>query len=271
MSEFSRILIDRSGYDAEGFPEVYDRSRPSPPPELLEILMVVAQVTRPRLVVDLGAGTGLSTRVWAERAEEVIGVEPNARMVEQARLATQAPNVHYVEAFAANTALGEGSADLVTCAQAFHWMEPAPVLAEAGRILRRGGVFAAYDYDVPPVIHPEVDEAFGAHFAARQLARQRLELHPGAATWPKESHLERIRDSGQFRFVRELVCHGFDRADAARIMGLAQSVGGPRTLFDGEEAEVEQTFDQLREAAQRELGEQSRPMVICYRVRLGVK
>ena len=87
MSEFSRILIDRSGYDAEGFPEVYDRSRPSPPPELLEILMVVAQVTRPRLVVDLGAGTGLSTRVWAERAEEVIGVEPNARMVEQARLA----------------------------------------------------------------------------------------------------------------------------------------------------------------------------------------
>jgi SAM-dependent methyltransferase len=154
VSEFSQMLIERSGYEAEGFAHVYDRYRPSPPPELLEILAVVAQVDRPRLVVDLGAGTDFSTRVWAERAEEVIGVEANARMVERGRLATPAPNVGYVEAFTAETGLDEASADFVTCAQAFHWMESAPVLAEAARILRRGGVFAAYDYDVPPVSTP---------------------------------------------------------------------------------------------------------------------
>jgi SAM-dependent methyltransferase len=271
VSEFSRTLIERSGYDAEGFADAYDRYRPSPPPELLEILTVVAQVDRPRLVVDLGAGTGLATRVWARRAEQVIGVEANSRMVERARLATSAPNVHYVEAFATETGLDEGSADLVTCAQAFHWMEPAPVLAEAARILRRGGVFAAYDYDVPPVVHPEVDAAFAAHFEARRLARKRLGLQAGAATWPKERHLERIRASGHFQFARGVVCHGFDETDAARLVGLAESIGGPRALFGADAPDVGETFERLRETAERVLGARSWPMVVCYRVRLGVK
>jgi SAM-dependent methyltransferase len=271
VSKFSQTLIERSGYEAEGFADVYDRYRPAPPPELLEILMVVAQVKRPRLVVDLGAGTGLSTRVWAERADEVIGVEANARMVERARLATSAPKVHYVEALATETGLAEGSADLVTCAQAFHWMEPAPVLAEAARILRRGGVFAAYDYDIPPVVHPEVDDAFAAHFEARRSARKRLGLQAGAATWPKERHLERIRESQRFRFAREIVSHGFDVTDAERLVGLAESVGGPSALFGGDAPEVEETFEGLRETAQRVLGERSWPIVVCYRIRIGVK
>src|SRR6266540_5510528 len=98
VNEFSQALIDRSGYEGEAFAETYDLHRPSPPARLLEILMFVAQLERPRLVVDLGAGTGLSTRVWAECAEAVVGVEPNAAMVARARLATAASNVRYVEA-----------------------------------------------------------------------------------------------------------------------------------------------------------------------------
>jgi SAM-dependent methyltransferase len=271
VTEFSRGLIDRSGYEREGFAELYDRHRLAPPPALLEILTLVAQVERPGLVVDFGAGTGLSTRVWIERAEQVVGIEPNARMVERARHTTRARDVLYVEAFANDTGLPEGSADLVTCAQAFHWMEPIPVLAEAARILRRGGVFAAYDYDVPPVVHPEVDDAFTLHFTARRGARERLGLEAGAATWPKERHLERIRESGRFRFAREIVCHGFEEVNAARIVGLAASVGGPRALFGGEAPEVEASFARLREVVQRVLGERSAPMVVSYRIRLGIK
>lgn len=270
VSEFSRGLIDRSGYEREGFPELYDRHRLSPPRSLLQILTLVAQIERLRLVVDLGAGTGLSTRPWAERAERVVGVEPNAQMIERARRATRARNVRYTEAFADDTGLREGSADLVTCVQAFHWMEPKRVLAEAARILRRGGVFAACDYDVPPVVHPEVDHAFAVHFAARRRARARLGLEAGAATWPKERHIERIRASGHFRRVREIVCHGFDEADAGRIVGLAESIGGPRAFFGGDAPEVDDSFERLREAAGRYLGERLSPMVVCYRIRLGV-
>ena len=271
MSEFSQVLIDRSGYEQAGFAGVYDRYRPQPPPALLDILQLVAQVERPRLVVDLGAGTGLSTRVWAERADEVVGVEANASMLAQARAATAAPNVRYVEAFAAETGLGGGGADVVTCSQAFHWMEPVPVLAEAARLLRRGGVFAAYDYDVPPLVEPTVDTAFSAQLAARRAARDAAGLPPGGTRWPKERHLERIRGSGRFRSARELVCHAFDETSAERVVGLAESIGGPRGLFGNAAREVTESFTRLRDVAHSVLGDGRRPMVLCYRIRAGVK
>jgi SAM-dependent methyltransferase len=271
MSAFSEMLVARSGYERDGFADVYDAYRPTPPVALLDMLKLVAQVERPRLVVDLGAGTGLSTRVWAERADELIGVEANASMLGRARAATTAANVRYIHAFAAETGLASGEAEIVTCAQALHWMEPAPVLAEAARLLRTGGVFAAYDYDVPPLVHPEVDDAFAALFLARKGARERLGIEAGAATWPKESHLDQIRASGQFRFARELVCQGFQETSAERVVGLAESIGGPRALFDGQAPEVEESFARLLDIARAVLGDHAWPMVVCYRIRVGVK
>src|ERR1035437_4594814 len=60
-----------------GFAPVYDRFRPQPPEVAVDVLCQIAQVERPGLVVDLGCGTGLSTRIWAGRAERVIGIEPS--------------------------------------------------------------------------------------------------------------------------------------------------------------------------------------------------
>lgn len=268
---FSATMIARSGYDRDGFATAYDRYRPSPPPDLLHILATLAQAQRPDLVVDLGAGTGLSTRAWAGRARRVVGIEPNPRMVSHARDSGGEPGVGYLVAFGHRTGLAAGRADLVTCAQAFHWMEPAPVLAEAARILRPGGVFAAYDYDLPPVVQPEVDAAFAAHFAARARARERLGLAAGAATWPKQRHLEQIRASGHFRFAREIVCHGCQETDAARLTGLAESLGGPAGLFGGQAPEVTESSRLLAETAHRVLEDRTWPMFVCYRVRLGVK
>jgi SAM-dependent methyltransferase len=273
VSEFSSTLIGRSGYELEGFAEIYDASRPAPPSALLDVLMHVAQTPRPRLVVDLGAGTGLSTRVWAAPADEVVGVEANPAMIVRARAATDAANVRFVEAFASATGLPAGGADVVTCAQSFHWMEPQPVLAEAARLLRPGGVFAAYDYDVPfgLVVHPEIDAAWIAHFGARGEARRRLALEAGAARWPKERHVEQIRASGRFGLARELVCHGWDDVDAARIAGLAQSIGGPHGIFGDDAPEVAETFERLRATAERVLGDRHVPMLVCYRIRIGVR
>lgn len=265
------MLIRRSGYEGTGFADLYDVHRPAPPRELLDIILMIAQLERPRRVVDLGAGTGLSTRVWADLADEVIGVEANPGMLERARASTAAANVRYVQAFASETGLAGGSTDVVTCAQAFHWMDPDAVLAEVARLLRPGGVLAAYDYDVPPVVHPEVDAAFSRLFAARHAARTRLDLEAGASTWPKEEHLRRIRESGRFRSAREIVCHSFERADARRIVGLARSIGGPLGLFAGAAPEVEDAFEQLRTTAAEILHERTWPMVVCYRARLGVR
>jgi SAM-dependent methyltransferase len=50
-------------------------------------------------------------------------------------------------------------------------MEPEPTLAEAARILRPGGIFAAYDYDWPPIVHWQVEAAFEE--LQRRVARAR--------------------------------------------------------------------------------------------------
>jgi SAM-dependent methyltransferase len=271
VSSFSESLVARSGYEWDGFAAVYDEFRPSPPDALVDLLARYAGRGRPRLVVDLGCGTGLSTRAWAPHADAVTGVELNSAMADHARAATQAANVRFVDADASHTGLPAAGADIVTCAQSFHWMEPELVLAEAARLLRPGGVFAAYDYDVPPAVHPEVDDAFAAHAEARSAARARLGLPAGAVTWPKREHVDRIRASGHFRFAREVVCHGAGEVDARRLIGMAESIGGPRVIFGDQAPEVGETFERLREVAERVLGDRTWPMHVGYRVRIGVR
>src|SRR5579884_102104 len=145
-----------------GEAHLYDQTRPSPPPVLLDILTQLIHTPRPSLVVDLGSGTGLSTAIWGERAQRVIGIEPNADMrAEAVRKAEDHPyaaQIEYREGVAHQTGLPDGCADIVTAAQSFHWMEPTATLAEVARILRPGGLFAAYDYDAPPAIHWELDQ-----------------------------------------------------------------------------------------------------------------
>jgi SAM-dependent methyltransferase len=269
IGHYSQLLIGRSGYDSDDFTAGYDAHRPAPPPALLDLLCLVAQVERPRLVVDLGAGTGLSTRAWANRADDVVGVEANPQMRDRAAQATAAPNVRYVHAYAHETGVADGTADLVTCSQSFHWMEPEPVLAEAARVLRPGGVFAAYDYDWPPVVHWKVEQAFRELSDA--VGRARVEHGNPRPRYVKEEHLERIRSSGLFRFAREVVLHAAEEGSAEKLMGMVFSLG-PMVVLLGEGApEVEERLERLREVVERTMGARTLPWYVCYRVRLGVK
>jgi SAM-dependent methyltransferase len=261
-------LIASSGYHHEGFAAHYDRYRPRPPEVLLDTLCLYARRERPALVVDLGCGTGLSTRAWSGRAERVIGVEPNGAMLAAAE---PADGVEYREGFAHDTGLDDACADVVTCSQSLHWMEPEPTFAEAARILRPGGVFAAYDYDWPPVIEPEVDEAFDAYQARRGDAREKRVLKRGADVWKKSEHLPRMRASGRFNFCRELVLHSIESGDADRVVGFARSLGMPAADPTDEELEDELRIDDLEDVARRVLGDRTVPFLFGYRVRLGVR
>jgi SAM-dependent methyltransferase len=262
VSGFSEELINRSGYARAGFADVYDDARPSPPATLLRALCLLAETERPRLVVDLGSGTGLSTRAWGGLADEVVGLEPNAAMRAVAESRTADRGVRYVEGLATDTGLADGSADIVTCSQSFHWMEPEPTLAEAARILRPRGVFAAYDYDLPPLVSRDVDRAFADHLRRRRELRERLGLPMGTERWPKREHLARIEASGQFSEVREVVLHGETEGGAERLTRLARSIGP---------ALDELETDELEAAARRALEDRVVPWLVGYRVRLGIR
>jgi SAM-dependent methyltransferase len=265
VSQYSAQLIERSGFSDRRFPAGYDAHRPAPPSALLDLLCQVSQVERPRLVVDLGCGTGLSTRAWADRADEVVGVEASEAMQAQAEAETGAANVRYVNAFGDATGLRSEAADIVTCSQSFHWMEPASTLAEVARILRPGGVFAAYDYDWPPIVQWEVEAAFEEML--RRIRRHRRER----PRHEKAGHLGRIAASGYFRYTCEALVHSRETGGAGRIIGIAFSLGPLTVLLEGGLSEEELGLAKLRETAARVLDDREVPWFLCYRVRLGVK
>ena len=250
----------------------YDRARPMPPPALLDLLTQLIHLPHPALVVDLGSGTGLSTAIWGERAEQVIGIEPNADMRKEAVHNVEdhpyAAHIEYREGVAHQTGLPDGCADIVTAAQAFHWMEPTATLAEIARILRPGGLFAAYDYDSPPALHWELDRL------AQEVGSRLVELvwERGFAhtlkIWPKDKHLDRMRESGHFRFTREVCLHHIEQGDAARFLEMMRS-NAFSNQFQFTEQEI--GLDRLSRAAFQSLGSEPVPWYISYRVRIGIR
>jgi SAM-dependent methyltransferase len=262
-----RSRLERSGYHRPGFAEHYDRYRPRPPLALLDLLPPLAGVDRPRLVVDLGSGTGLSTRFWAERADEVVGVEPNEAMRAFAEEVTEASNVRYVDGSGYATGLQDACADLVTAAQSLQWMRPEHVFPEVHRILRRGGVFCAYEYFVlqTPLWQPEAE--WEVVLTRKRELRATLGLDEDAHVWPVNR--ERLEVSGAFRYTRELVLHSVESGDGDRLLGLAMSEGSMTTLLEAGATEEEVGIDRLRVAA--ETMREPVPWWIGYRAWIGMK
>ena len=114
----------------------YDAGRPSYPQGAIDVLFDGLGDFGDVVAVDLGAGTGISSRLLADRGASVTAIEPNQAMREAAQ---PHPRVEWVAGSAEWTGLAEASADLVTAFQAFHWFDHAKALEEIVRILRPGG------------------------------------------------------------------------------------------------------------------------------------
>ena len=94
--------------------------------------------------VDVGAGTGIWTRMLADRGlHSVVAVEPNDDMRERGIESSRGTNLLWRKGSAEATGLPNGSADLVTMASSLHWADFDQACMEFHRILRPGGAFAA--------------------------------------------------------------------------------------------------------------------------------
>jgi SAM-dependent methyltransferase len=114
----------------------YDRARPSYPPALIDDLLVAG----PCSVLDVGCGTGIAARLFADRGCEVLGVEPDERMAAVARghgLSVEAGTFETWEA-------DDRRFDLVSAAQCWHWIDPDGGAAKAAQVLRPGGRLALF-------------------------------------------------------------------------------------------------------------------------------
>jgi SAM-dependent methyltransferase len=125
-----------------GLAGLYARCRPTYPAAAIDFVVRRTRLGPGSLLVDVGCGTGISARLFAERGVTVVGVEPNAAMRAQAGAVPSPPGTpapRYADGTAEATGLADASADVVLAAQAFHWFRPEPALAEFRRVLKPGG------------------------------------------------------------------------------------------------------------------------------------
>jgi SAM-dependent methyltransferase len=138
MSDLSR-LDPTSRFT--GLADVYARHRPSYPPAAVDLILHECGLGPGSVLVDVGCGTGISSRLFAARGLRVIGIEPNGEMLAKAwqQGGPQGNVPEYRPGQAEHTGLDDAVADGVLAAQAFHWFDASAALAEFSRILRPGG------------------------------------------------------------------------------------------------------------------------------------
>lgn len=119
----------------------YVKYRPGYPEAIVAYLHTVHHLTIGSIIADIGAGTGISARLFLDKGYTVMTVEPNTAMREKCiELLGQYQNFKTSSGTAEHTMLEAGSVDAVLCAQAFHWFNNADTKAEFKRILKTGGI-----------------------------------------------------------------------------------------------------------------------------------
>lgn len=117
--------------------ENYVRFRPSYPTEVIDVLRTECGLTSEFVVADIASGTGLFTRLLLQNGNRVFGVEPNKDMrAAGEHFLAGFPKFTSVNASAESTTLPDQSVDLITCAQAAHWLRREEALQEFQRILK---------------------------------------------------------------------------------------------------------------------------------------
>lgn len=121
----------------------YVKYRPSYPTAVLDCLRDECGLVAPSVIADIGSGTGNLARLFLQKGNRVIGIEPNKEMREagEAYLAEFA-NFSSINGTAEATTLPDDSVDFVTAGQAAHWFDREKSLPELRRILRPGGTIA---------------------------------------------------------------------------------------------------------------------------------
>ena len=221
-----------------GCADAYAKYRPTYPREAIDATVRGAPSASGLRIVDVGAGTGISSRLYAARGCVVVAVEPNAEMRMggarhddglEARPTTEEkdtgqrpvpPRIKWVDGTAERTGLPDACADLVVCAQAFHWFRPAEALSEFARILDARSPLRRV-----ALIWNELDDADGATRGYREHMRRHAVESPQSPwnTPPGEPLMKPEARAAGFAHPRIERYPSFQELDEEGLVGRARS------------------------------------------------
>ena len=160
----------------------YVRHRAGFPKSLFDRLIAWNIGTGNQTMVDLGTGTGSLARGFALRNNEVVGIDPDQKMLDAAaKLDLEAGvTIEYRLASAEETGLKDNSADVVTAGQCWHWFDRQKAAAEIRRILEPNGKLIVAHYDWIPLKDNVVrlTEKLIEHYNPRWLGGNQFGIHP---------------------------------------------------------------------------------------------
>lgn len=150
----------------------YALFRPHYPDALGKMLAELAPSTQ--LALDVGCGSGQFSEVLANDFDQVIAIDGSAEQLAQAK---PHPKIQYCQAFAENIPLAYQSVDLISVAQAAHWLDLDKFYAEVHRIAKPNAILALITYGVFHVDEEHLNHYF-RHFYEVTIAPY----------WPPERH-----------------------------------------------------------------------------------
>ena len=181
MSEDDRTgepsIADVFGSRAAG----YALHRPSYPAAMIDWLAGLAPATE--LAWDCAAGNGQAATLLADRFARVVATDQSEAQIAHARPHSR---VEYRVAPAERSGLAAATVDLVTVAQALHWLPLEAFYPEVERVLKPAGVFAAWTYTVirvSPEVDPILDDFYGRR-VGRHWDSRRRHVEEGYASLP---------------------------------------------------------------------------------------
>jgi SAM-dependent methyltransferase len=206
--------------------QAYERGRPEYPPAAIGALAAELRLTPEARVLDLAAGTGKLTRALVAAGLDVVAVEPQAPLRET--LAGHVGSERVLDGLAERIPLADAKLDAVTVADAIHWFDHGPALAEIARVLRPGGGLA--------VLVTAADWS-GASWSD-ELGRMLMGLRPDHPQFDGPAWQDSVRESGAWSEPREIRVTVSQPTSPQRLRDHIESFSWIAAMGDDERAEL---------------------------------
>lgn len=229
--------------DFTSLAEDYAKYRPGYAPKVLEATLDL-QDKRPTEIeaIDVGAGTGIWSRLMASAGCHVTAVEPNDAMRAEGQRGNGSFAIEWRKGSAEDIGLEDNSADVVTMASSFHWADFNAAVNEFARILRPGGWFFAlwnprHIDDNPLLVEIEAK--------LKELVPNMKRVSSGRSEFCA-GLTDRLLQAGPFDRVVYIDGRHVERMDRERYLGVWRSVNDIRVQAGPEKFDCFMNFIEQR-------------------------
>ena len=169
---------------------------------MMEEIVKASPIISGHRALEVGCGTGIATKLFAERDYSITALEPGESLIREAKRTVQSnPAIQFINQTLENWPLENEAFDLVFSAEAFHWVDKSIGYTKVCQALKKRGVFALFWNLHADENTPVNDAILETHYriCPKLYAKKRDYKMEELA----QHHLSELKESRQFDSIRE--------------------------------------------------------------------